>query len=84
MVRQGLSLSRRGVPRWPGALALLLIGASYLALSDYVAVVPRFWLSGFMATSVVVLLIAQARGRHRLARDLLRAPRRRDGLPRPP
>jgi hypothetical protein len=48
----------------------LLIGVSYLALSDYVTVVPRFWLPGFMATSVVMLLIAQARGRYRLARAI--------------
>ena len=68
MGRQGLSDARSGVPRWPGAVALLSIGASYLVLSDYVTVVPRFWLPGLMTISVVVLLIAQARGRHRLAR----------------
>src|SRR5687767_10320329 len=39
--RQRLSDTRRGVPRWPGAVALLSIGASYLALSDYVRVLPR-------------------------------------------
>jgi hypothetical protein len=68
--RQGLSDTRRGVPRWPGAGALLSIGASYLALSDYVTVVPRFWLPGLMAMLVVALLIAHARGRYRLARAI--------------
>ena len=68
MGRQGLSDTRRGLPRWPGAVALLSIGASYLALSDYVTVVPRFWLPGLMAMLVVVLLIAHTRGRYRLAR----------------
>ena len=70
MGRPGLSETRRGTPRWPGAVALLLIGASYLALSDYVTVVPRYWLPGLMAMSVVVLLVAQARDRYRLARAI--------------
>jgi uncharacterized membrane protein len=68
--RQGLSDVRGGVPRWPGAVALLSIGASYLALSDYVTVVSRFWLPVFIAISVVVLLGAHAQGRHRLARAI--------------
>lgn len=70
MSRQGFSDTRRGLPRWPGAVALLSIGASYLALSDYVTVVPRFWLPGLMAMLVVVLLIAHAQGRYRLARTI--------------
>ena len=67
---QRLSDTRRGVPRWPGAVALLSIGASYLALSDYVRVLPRIWLPVFMAISVVALLGAHARGRHQLARAI--------------
>ena len=51
-------------------MALLSIAASYLALSDYVTIVPRYWLPGLMAMSVAVLLIAQARGRDRLARAI--------------
>jgi uncharacterized membrane protein len=58
------------VPRWPGAVALLSIGASYLALSDYVTVVPRLWLPGLMTVFVVALLSAHARGRYRLARTI--------------
>jgi hypothetical protein len=53
------------VPRWSGAVALLSIGASYLALSDYVTIVPRLWLPGLMA-----LLVTHARGRYRLARTI--------------
>lgn len=67
---QGLSDTRSGVPRWPGAAALLSIGASYLALSDYVTVVPRFWLPGLMVVLVTILLIAHARGHYRLARAI--------------
>jgi len=67
---QGLSDTQSGVPRWPGAAALLSIGASYLALSDYVTVVPRFWLPGLMAVLVTILLIAHARGHYRLARAI--------------
>lgn len=70
MREQGRSHPRRGVPRWPGAVALLSIGVSYLALSDYVTVVPRLWLPGLMTVSVVALLIAHARGRYRLARTI--------------
>jgi uncharacterized membrane protein len=68
--RREASDVRRGVPRWPGAVALLSIAASYSALSDYVRVLPRFWLPVFMAMSIAVLLTAHARGRHRLARTI--------------
>ena len=70
MGRRGSSDARRGVPRWPGAVALLSIGASYLALSEYVTIVPRFWLPGLMTILVVVLLIVHARDRYRLARAI--------------
>jgi uncharacterized membrane protein len=67
---RGLVRSPGGVPRWPGAVALLLIGASYLALSDYVTVVPRLWLPGLMTVLVAALLTAHAGGRYRLARGI--------------
>ena len=51
-------------------MTLSSIGAPYLALSDYVTVVTRFWLPGLMTILVVVLLIAHARGRYRLARAI--------------
>jgi hypothetical protein len=49
--RQGRSDAREGAPRWPGTVALLSIGVSYLVLSDHVTVVSRFWLPGLMTVS---------------------------------
>jgi uncharacterized membrane protein len=66
--RQVLPRSERGVPRWPAAGALLLIGASYIALSEDVTVGPRAWLPGLMTVLVVPLMSAHARGHYRLAR----------------
>jgi uncharacterized membrane protein len=68
--RRGIVRSPGGVGRWPGAVALLCIGASYLALSDYVTVVPRLWLPALMTVLVVALLTAHAGGRYRLARTI--------------
>jgi uncharacterized membrane protein len=59
-----------GVPRWPAAVALLAIGASYLALSEYVTFGPRVWLPGLMSVLVVLALSVHARGRYRLARRI--------------
>lgn len=70
MIRRGLLRSPEGVPRWPGAVALLSIGASYLALSDYVTVVPRLWVPALMTVLVAALLTAHAGGRYRLARGI--------------
>jgi uncharacterized membrane protein len=58
------------VPRWPAAVAILSVGASYIALSGYVTFGPRIWLPGFMAVLLVPLLIAHARGHYRLARGI--------------
>ena len=63
-------LALGGVPRWPAAVALLSIGASYLALSDYVTFGPRLWLPGLLTVLVVALLSAHARGRYHLARRI--------------
>ena len=68
--RQGLSRTRKGVPRWPAAVAILSIGASYIALSGYVTFGPRVWLPGIMAVLLVPLLITHARGHYRLARGI--------------
>jgi hypothetical protein len=70
VARQGLSDTGRRVARWPGAVALLSIGASYLALSDYVTVEPRVWLPALMTVLVVALLSAHARDYYRLARTI--------------
>ncbi|MBA2784439.1 MAG: hypothetical protein M3514_05385 [Actinomycetota bacterium] len=58
------------MPRWPAAVAILSVGASYIALSGYVTFGPRVWLPGFMAVLLVPLLIAHARGHYRLARGI--------------
>jgi uncharacterized membrane protein len=68
--RQGLSRTRRGVPRWPAAVAILSIGASYIALSEYVTFGPRLWLPGLVSVLVVPLLIAHTRGHYRMARTI--------------
>ena len=70
MGRRGLVRTPRGVGRWPGAVSLLSIGASYLALSDYVTVVPRLWLPALITVLVVALLSAHAGGRYHLARTI--------------
>jgi len=58
------------VPRWPAAVALVSIGASYIALSEYVTFGPRVWVPGLTTVLVVPLLIAHARGHYRLARGI--------------
>ena len=62
--------SHKGVPRWPAAVALLLIGASYIVLSEDVTVGPRVWLPGLMTVLAVPLASAHARGHYRLARGI--------------
>jgi uncharacterized membrane protein len=68
--RQGLSLTRRGVPRWPATAAILSIGASYLALSDYVTVGPRFLTPGLMMVLAALVLSVHVRGHPLLARRI--------------
>jgi uncharacterized membrane protein len=51
-------------------VALLLIGASYIALSDYVTIGPRVWLPALITVLIVPLLSAHARGLYRLARGI--------------
>ena len=70
MGRQGLSRTRRSVPRLPADVAILSIGASYIALSEYVAFGPRLWLPGLVSVLVVPLLIPHTRGHYRLARRI--------------
>jgi uncharacterized membrane protein len=58
------------VPRWPAAIAFLVIGASYVALSGYVKVGPPVWLPGLTALLIVPLMSAHTRGHYRLARGI--------------
>lgn len=61
---------RAGMPRWPAAVALLVIGAIYAEVSDGLSVGPRVLLLGLVAILLVPLMFAHARGRHRLSRWL--------------
>ena len=67
---RGIPRPPRSVPRWPAAVALLVIGASYIALSENVTVGPRGWLPGLMTVLVVPMMSAHARGHYRLARRI--------------
>src|SRR5215212_7733603 len=68
--REGIARTRRGVRRWPAAVALLSVGVSYIALSGYVTFGPRAWLPGFMTVLLIPLLVAHAKGHYRLARGI--------------
>jgi hypothetical protein len=57
-----------GLPRWPAAVALLVVGALYGVLSDGLTLGPRAFLLGLVAVLLVPLLSAHLRGSHRLAR----------------
>jgi uncharacterized membrane protein len=59
-----------GLPRWPAAVALLVVGALYSVLSDGLTLGPRAFLLGLVAVLLVPLLTAHLRGSHRLARGL--------------
>jgi uncharacterized membrane protein len=61
---------RIGLPRWPAALALLVVGVLYAVLSDGLTLGPRAFLLGFVAVLLVPLMTAHLRGSHRLARGL--------------
>jgi uncharacterized membrane protein len=57
----------RPVPRWPAAVALLIVGALYAVISETLTFGPRAFLLALVAVLVVPLLTAHQRGRHRLA-----------------
>ena len=58
------------MPPWPATVALLSIGASYLALSEYVTVGPRVVIPVLMTVLVVLVLSVHIRGHYRLARRI--------------
>ena len=66
--REGARPERSGLPRWPAAVALLVVGALYAVLSDGLTLGPRAFLLGIVAVLLVPLLTAHLRGSHRLAR----------------
>lgn len=62
-----------GVPRWPATIAILLVGALYLTISDAYSLGPP-WLALVGAVALLVpLWTARMRGHHRLAHRLGRA-----------
>jgi len=61
---------RRTFPRWPAAVALLIVGALYAVISGALANGPRAFLLALVTVLLVPLLSAHQQGRHRLARWL--------------
>jgi uncharacterized membrane protein len=61
---------RTGVPRWPAAVALLVVGGLYAVLSEGLTIGPRAFLLAFVAVLLVPLTTAHLRGSHRLARRI--------------
>ena len=66
--RRGDQPTRGVFPRWPAAVALLVIGALYAVLSEGLTLGPRAFLLGLVAVLLVPLMSAHLRGSHRLAR----------------
>jgi uncharacterized membrane protein len=61
---------RRAFPRWPAAVALLIVGALYAVISGTLTFGPRAFLLALVTVLLVPLLSAHQQGRHRLARWL--------------
>jgi len=57
-------------PRWPAAVALLIVGALYAVISGPLTFGPRAFLLALVTVLLVPLLSAHQQGRHRLARLL--------------
>jgi uncharacterized membrane protein len=55
-------------PRWPAAVALLIVGALYTVISGTLTFGPRTFLLALVTVLLVPLLSAYQQGRHRLAR----------------
>jgi uncharacterized membrane protein len=67
---EGTRPGRGGRPRWPAAVALLIVGALYAVISGALTFGPRAFLLGLVAVLLVPLLSTHRQGRHRLARWL--------------
>jgi uncharacterized membrane protein len=59
-----------GHPRWPAAVALLIVGALYAVISDALTFGPRAFLLALVSVILIPLVSAHQQGRHRLARGL--------------
>jgi uncharacterized membrane protein len=60
----------RAFPRWPAAVALLIVGALYAVISGALTFGPRAFLLALVSVLLVPLVSAHQQGRHRLARWL--------------
>jgi uncharacterized membrane protein len=67
---EGTRPGRTGIPRWPAAVALLIVGALYAVISGALTFGPRAFLLGLVVVLLVPLMSAHQQGRHRLARWL--------------
>ncbi len=56
------------MPRWPAAVALLVVGAVYAAVSSELTLGPRLWFPALIVLLVVPIMSAHLGGRHVLAR----------------
>jgi hypothetical protein len=59
-----------GVPRWPAAIAILLVGALYMVISDTYTIGPDWLLPGVTIALLAVLSLARLRGYTDLSRVL--------------
>jgi len=66
--RAGKDRHGAGVPRWPAAVALLVVGAVYAAISGELTLGPRLLVPLLILLLVVALMSAHLGGRHLLAR----------------
>ena len=57
-------------PRWPAAVALLIVGALYAVISETLTFGPRAVLLALVFVLLVPLVSAHQQGRHRFARWL--------------
>src|SRR4051812_18533227 len=60
--------ARGGFPRWPAAVALLIIGALYAVISRTLTLGPRIFLPGLVLVLLIPIVFAHQRRRHDLAR----------------
>ena len=61
---------RGGTPRWPAAVALVIVSTLYAVISETLTFGPRAFLLALVPMLLVPLVSAHQQGRHRLARLL--------------
>ncbi len=61
---------KTGVPRWPATVALLIVGALFLFVSDGLTIGPSWGPLAIVTIVLIPLTLASLRGRHGLRRQL--------------